>query len=67
VGDRSGWKKLRRAIALDARWAIALRAIIAVFGICCEGRSIFLTQASLSVQLSQCLVFAAKGDRYPIQ
>jgi hypothetical protein len=66
VGDRSGWKNLRRAIDLFNS-SIALGAIIAVFGICCEGRSLFLTQASLPVESSQCLVFAAKGDRYPIQ
>ncbi|WP_341736393.1 hypothetical protein [Microcoleus sp. CAWBG640] len=36
--------------------AIALGTIIAVFGICCEGRS-------HSVQRSHYLVFGVKGDR----
>jgi len=44
--------------------AIALGTIIAVFGIWCEGRSLFFTQASISVESSQCLVFGVRGDRY---
>ncbi|MEG3958203.1 hypothetical protein [Microcoleus sp. herbarium2] len=43
--------------------AIATRTIIAVFGIWCEGRSLFFTQASISVESSQCLVFGMRGDR----
>jgi len=43
--------------------AIATRTIIAVFGIWCEGRSLFFTQASLWVQSSYCLVFGVRGDR----
>jgi len=43
--------------------AIDLGTIIAVFGIWCEGRSLFFTQASISVESSQCLVFGVRGDR----
>ncbi|WP_293339410.1 hypothetical protein [Microcoleus sp. CAWBG58] len=53
-------------------WAIALRAIMAVFGIWCEGRSLFYFRRSVirkkkgrshSVESSYCLVLGVKGDR----
>ncbi|WP_445247875.1 hypothetical protein [Microcoleus sp. OTE_8_concoct_300] len=46
------------------RGAIALGTIIVLFGSWCEGRSLFFTQASISVQSSQCLVFGVRGDRF---
>ena len=43
--------------------AIDLGTIIVLFGIWCEGRSLFFTQASISVESSYCLVFGVRGDR----
>ncbi|MEG4106175.1 hypothetical protein [Microcoleus sp. S13_C5] len=55
-------QKQERAIDLFYS-SIDLGTIIAVFGIWCEGRSIFFTQASILVKSLQCLVFGVKGDR----
>ncbi|MEG5162539.1 hypothetical protein QUB37_19130 [Microcoleus sp. AT3-A2] len=47
-------QKQERAIDLYGRRAIAIRRIIAVFGICCERRSLLMREGrSISVQSSQ--------------